>query len=214
MDPTPTNPSSTAHKDLHRDVHAEAGALPGEHPGRSRNPVIKVVDLAWLEFEKPDLTRAEAFARAFGFQTAQHGPDELHLRGTDAGAPCVILRRGAADTLRAAWRSAPPTRSTCCGWPTAPVHPPARCRRSSAACRRPDRPERLPGPRGRGHARTARAARTRSRTVFNVGHDTPRINATQRPPAGARAGAATRPRGAAVDASTSRRSTGTWTTSG
>src|SRR6478736_3776486 len=83
-------PQLDGHKDLHKDLHAEAGA----HPGRSRNPVIKVVDLAWLEFEKPDLTRAEAFARAFGFRIAQHGPDELHLRGTDAGAPCVILRRG------------------------------------------------------------------------------------------------------------------------
>src|ERR1700739_1265635 len=78
----------------HRDLHSEHGALRGEHPGRSRNPVIKVADLAWLEFEKPDLTRAEAFARAFGFQTAQHGPDELLLRGTQAGAPSVILRRG------------------------------------------------------------------------------------------------------------------------
>jgi len=78
----------------HRDLHSEHGALRGEHPGRSRNPVIKVADLAWLEFEKPDLTRAEAFARAFGFQTAHHGADELHLRGTQAGGPCVILRRG------------------------------------------------------------------------------------------------------------------------
>ncbi len=76
------------------DLHSKQGALAGEHPGRSRDPVIKVVDIAWLEFEKPDLLRAEAFARAFGFYTAQRGPDELHLRGTGAGAPCVILRRG------------------------------------------------------------------------------------------------------------------------
>jgi catechol 2,3-dioxygenase-like lactoylglutathione lyase family enzyme len=78
----------------HNELHSEHGALKGEHPGRSTNPVIKVSDLAWLEFEKPDLVRAEAFARAFGFQTAQHTPDELHLRGTDPGAPAVILRRG------------------------------------------------------------------------------------------------------------------------
>jgi len=78
----------------HNELHSEHGALKGEHPGRSTNPVIKVSDLAWLEFEKPDLVRAEAFARAFGFQTAQHSPDELHLRGTDPGAPAVILRRG------------------------------------------------------------------------------------------------------------------------
>ena len=74
-------------KSAHRGLHAEQGALSGEHPGRSRNPVIKVVDIAWLEFEKPDLTRAEAFARAFGFQTAHHGPDELQLRGTQSGGP-------------------------------------------------------------------------------------------------------------------------------
>src|SRR5947209_17064029 len=78
----------------HRGLHSEQGALPGEHPGRCRNPVIKVADIAWLEFEKPDLTRAEAFSHDFGFQTARHDADELHLRGTQAGAPCVILRNG------------------------------------------------------------------------------------------------------------------------
>jgi hypothetical protein len=83
-----------AHRDVHKDLHSEQGSLPGEHPGRSRNPVIKVADIAWLEFEKQDLTRTEAFARAFGFQTAQRAPDELQLRGTAAGAPCVIVRRG------------------------------------------------------------------------------------------------------------------------
>ena len=61
-------------RQTHKDLHSEQGALPGEHPGRSRNPVIKVLDLAWLEFEKPDLTRAEAFARAFGFRTARTTP--------------------------------------------------------------------------------------------------------------------------------------------
>ncbi|MBX9641176.1 MAG: VOC family protein [Mycobacteriaceae bacterium] len=80
--------------DAHHDLHSEQGARPGDHAGRSRNPVIKVADLAWLEFEKPDLTRCEAFARAFGFQTAYRGPGEIALRGTDAGAPCVIVRRG------------------------------------------------------------------------------------------------------------------------
>lgn len=83
------------HLDAHRDLHSERGALSGEHPGRSRNPVIKVRDLAWLEFEKPDLVRAETFARAFGFTTVLRTAEELHLRGTDAGSPSVIIRRGA-----------------------------------------------------------------------------------------------------------------------
>ncbi|MGC7327363.1 2,3-dihydroxybiphenyl 1,2-dioxygenase, partial [Mycobacteroides abscessus subsp. abscessus] len=43
----------------HNELHSEQGALKGEHCGRSRNPVIKVADIAWLEFEKPDLRRAE-----------------------------------------------------------------------------------------------------------------------------------------------------------
>ncbi len=85
MDPT---------KSTHRDSYRRQGPLPGEHPGRSPNPVIKVVDIAWLEFEKTDLTRAEAFARAFGLQAAQRGASELQLRGTRAGTPCVLLRRG------------------------------------------------------------------------------------------------------------------------
>ncbi|HEX4558192.1 MAG TPA: VOC family protein [Mycobacterium sp.] len=78
----------------HNDLHSEQGARNGEHPGRSRNPVIKVADIAWLEFEKPDLVRAEAFAHTFGFATALRTDDELQLRGTDAGAPCVVIRRG------------------------------------------------------------------------------------------------------------------------
>jgi catechol 2,3-dioxygenase-like lactoylglutathione lyase family enzyme len=62
--------------------------------------VIKVRDLAWLEFEKPDLAAAEAFAQAFGFQTVARTADELQLRGADAGAPCVLIRRGAQTRFR------------------------------------------------------------------------------------------------------------------
>jgi len=80
--------------DAHKNLHSEHGAVGAEQPGRSRNPVIKVRDLAWLEFEKPDLVRAETFAREFGFTTVLHTADEVHLRGTDAGAPCVIIKRG------------------------------------------------------------------------------------------------------------------------
>src|SRR5262244_2322321 len=92
-----TRVQEAAARTAHQDLHSEQGALRGEHPGRSRNPIIKVADLAWLEFEKPDLDRAEAFARAFGFATVSRTPDELQLRGTDAGAPCVLLRRGTAS---------------------------------------------------------------------------------------------------------------------
>ncbi|WP_067832356.1 VOC family protein [Actinomadura kijaniata] len=84
----------TDRRDPHTGLHSERGALRGEHPGRARDPVVKVRDLAWLEFRKPDLDRAERFALAFGFTTLLRTADELHLRGTDPGAPCVLVRRG------------------------------------------------------------------------------------------------------------------------
>ena len=119
----------------HNELHSEQGALPGEHPGRSRNPVIKVADIAWLEFEKPDLDRAEAFARAFGFTTALRTPDELQLRGTDAGAPCVLIRRGPRSRfVGTAFRAARRSRRPAAGRRhrrTTPSH----CRNRSAACR-------------------------------------------------------------------------------
>ena len=59
----------TAHHGTHSDLHSEQGALRGEHPGRAANPTIKVADLAWLEFQKPDLAGSERFAHAFGFTT-------------------------------------------------------------------------------------------------------------------------------------------------
>src|SRR6516225_6160374 len=165
----------------HRDLHSEHGALRGEHPGRSRNPVIKVADLAWLEFEKPDLTRAEAFARAFGFQTAHHGADELHLRGTQAGGPCVILRRGPrtrfagvafracdeVDVLRLADKFGAPTRSlpeNIGGLSVVLIDPSGMPVRVVAGMH--EQPEL---PRQRPH-------------VFNFGDDVRRTNAGQRPP--------------------------------
>ncbi len=99
--------TTTPATDGHKNLHSERGALRGDHPGRSRNPLIRVADLAWLEFDKTDLVRAEAFARGFGFGIALRDPAQLHLRGTRAGSPCVILRRGqrtrfAGIALRAA----------------------------------------------------------------------------------------------------------------
>ena len=95
----------TTHHGTHNDLHSERGALRAEHPGRAKNPVIKVLDLAWLEFVKPDLAASERFAHAFGFTTVSRTTDELQLRGTDAGAPCVwpdapLGTRGVADPDR------------------------------------------------------------------------------------------------------------------
>jgi len=81
-------------QDPHRSLHSGTGGLPGEHPGRSRNPLIKVAGLSWLEFEKPDLDRAERFGTDFGFTVADRTPDTLLLRGRWAAAACLVVRRG------------------------------------------------------------------------------------------------------------------------
>ncbi|WP_328394213.1 FAD-dependent monooxygenase [Streptomyces sp. NBC_00390] len=93
-DPTST-PVPAA--DAHQGLHSEQGALRGEHPGRAAQPVIKVIDLAWLEFTKPDLDRAETFAHDFGFITAARTDDTLYLRGAMAGPHCLVIRRGPAS---------------------------------------------------------------------------------------------------------------------
>ena len=92
--PEPAGAVGSGAGDGHRGVHSESGAVRGEHPGRSRNPVIKVEDLAWLEFEKPDLERAEPFLVDFGLVVTDRTPDSLVLRGRWASAPCVVVRRG------------------------------------------------------------------------------------------------------------------------
>lgn len=83
-----------AQSDVHAGLHSEQGRLRGEHIGRSLNPTIKVADLAWLTFEKPDLDRAEVFARDFGFAVAGRDEDALYLRGTLSGSYCLVIRRG------------------------------------------------------------------------------------------------------------------------
>lgn len=165
----------------HSGVHSEQGGLRGEHPGRSVNPVIKVHDLAWLEFQKPDLARAEAFAHAFGLVTALRTPQELHLRGTDAGAPCVIVRRGprssflgpaflaaaAGDVVRlaqAANRTVTRLPESLGGAGVDLVDP------SGLAVRVVSDPHPLPD------------LAAQQPLTWNVGHDAARTNATQRPP--------------------------------
>ena len=81
-------------QDPHRSLHSETGGQRGEHPGRSGNPLVKVAGLAWLEFEKPDLDRAERFYSDFGFTVADRTPETLLLRGRWAAAACLVVRRG------------------------------------------------------------------------------------------------------------------------
>jgi hypothetical protein len=47
-----------------------------------------VLDLAWLEFERPDLGGTERLAAALGLGAVSR------TRGTDGGSACVVVRRG------------------------------------------------------------------------------------------------------------------------
>ncbi len=87
-------------QDPHRSLHGETGARPGEHPGRSNNPLVKIAGLAWLEFEKPDLEVAGRFLADFGFIVAEQTPETLVLRGRQAGAACLAVRRGGSGSRR------------------------------------------------------------------------------------------------------------------
>ncbi|MEU5761609.1 VOC family protein [Nocardia sp. NPDC047648] len=169
------------HHDPHAGLHSENGAVPGEHPGRAREPIVKVHDLAWLEFEKPDLERAEVFAHAFGFATSFRTGDELYLRGADPQAPCVLIRRGArsrfagpafraadtADLLRlaeATGRTVAPLPETL-GGSTVELTDPSGLRVRVVA----DTDE-------------LAALPAQQPQTFNFGHEVARVNRTQRPP--------------------------------
>jgi hypothetical protein len=140
-------------RDPHSDVHSEHGALPGEHPGRAANPIVKVYDVAWLEFEKPDLERTERFAEAFGFTTAWRTANELHLRGSDPGSPCVLVRKAprsrfVGPTFRAADSSDVTRLAKATGAKVEQLPETGRPQRDAGAARgRPSRASRAAGPR-------------------------------------------------------------------
>ncbi|WP_280249408.1 VOC family protein [Nocardia abscessus] len=167
--------------DPHTGLHSERGAVAGEHPGRARDPIVKVHDLAWLEFEKPDLERAEVFGHAFGFSKSLRTADELQLRGADAGAPCVVIRRGTRSRfVGPAFRAAD----------TADLLRLARAASSTVV----NLPESLGGstvdlsdPSGLrvrvvADTHTLPALPAQSPHTLNFGHDLARVNRTQRPP--------------------------------
>ncbi|MBF6221120.1 VOC family protein [Nocardia abscessus] len=167
--------------DPHTGLHSECGAVAGEHPGRARDPIVKVHDLAWLEFEKPDLERAEVFGHAFGFSTSLRTAEELYLRGADPGAPCAVIRRGVrsrfvgpafraadtADLLRLA-RAASGTvvnLPESLGGSTVDLSDPSGLRVRVVA-----------------DTHTLPALPAQRPHTLNVGHELARVNRTQRPP--------------------------------
>lgn len=68
--------------------------------GRASDPIVRALDLAHVELEKPDLDQAERFYRDFGLVPSARTDAALHLRGTGPAHHAVVVRR--ADRPRVA----------------------------------------------------------------------------------------------------------------
>ncbi|TXD57313.1 glyoxalase [Ralstonia sp. TCR112] len=69
-------------------------AQPARHP----RPTTKAIELAYLIFERPDLTKAEQFLTDFGLHTVARDGERLFMRGTSAAPFCYVVHK--ADTDR------------------------------------------------------------------------------------------------------------------
>ncbi len=63
--------------------------------GRATDPTIKVVDVAYVRFAKPDLAAVARFGADFGFLPAAETTDALYLRGYGTAHHCYVAERGA-----------------------------------------------------------------------------------------------------------------------
>ena len=149
-------------------------------PRTGPNPVIKARGLAWLEFDKQDLGRAEVFARDFGLQVHGRTDDTLFLRGARPDTPCDRAQ-GSGVSLprhripgRRGFRPRPPSLGD------------GHQRRGPASGRRRTA-VRLVDPTGievsvvHG-AQTVAPSPLQQPLTWNIAGATPRVNATQRPP--------------------------------
>ncbi|QRY77249.1 VOC family protein [Pseudomonas sp. PDNC002] len=66
-----------------------ATAQPARHP----QPTVKACALAYLIFERPDLETAQRFLDDFGLLLAQREPDCLYFRGTGTAPYCYRVQR-------------------------------------------------------------------------------------------------------------------------
>ncbi|MBM4265508.1 MAG: glyoxalase [Deltaproteobacteria bacterium] len=66
--------------------------------GRADEPLVRVLELAYVTFEKPDLEASERFLTDFGLVRVERTEDAIYLRGHGEDPYCYVLRRG--DTPR------------------------------------------------------------------------------------------------------------------
>ena len=148
------------HHDPHTGLHSEQGALAGRAPGPGEEPGREGARPGLAGVREAGPGRGPRRSRTpSGSATALRTADELQLRGTDPGAPCVLIRqgRGRGSSARRSGRPIPPT---CCGWPRRPGARPRSCRRAWAGSSVDlVDPTGLAGAGGLRHRRAGRAAR-------------------------------------------------------
>jgi catechol 2,3-dioxygenase-like lactoylglutathione lyase family enzyme len=83
------------------------------------DPIIRVLEIAWIRLRSPDLDRQEQFLTDFGLVRSAHTGNALYMRGTDPdhhihiterGDPAVVsiaFRVGSPDDLQRIARAAP-----------------------------------------------------------------------------------------------------------
>lgn len=80
---------------------------PGRIPLERPEPIIRIEDLAFVRFEKPELDRQERFLADFGLVRAHRSSDALYMRGTGPAPHVYVAHRGPAPRfVGAAFRAA------------------------------------------------------------------------------------------------------------
>jgi hypothetical protein len=79
---------------------------PGSVPLDRPEPIIRIEDIAFVRFEKPDLDRQERFLADFGLARAHRSDESLYMRGSGPGHHVYVAHRGsAARFVGAAFRA-------------------------------------------------------------------------------------------------------------
>ncbi len=157
---------------------AEPGSVRIERP----EPIIRVDDIAYVMFEKPDLEQSERFFRDFGLFVSERSSDALYLRGAGERHHVYVAYRGEEPRFRglafeATSRDDLDTLA-------------ARTGRRVEAISEPGGGERvrLEDPHGfvvdviHGQERLPELPTRRKPLPINTPWDKPRVNVTQRPP--------------------------------
>ena len=142
----------STHTDLHKGLHSEQGARSGEHRGRSPTRSSRSATSPGWSSRSRTLPAPKRSPPRSASATVTRTADELQLRGTDPGSPCVLIRRGPRSRF-AGLAFAAQDKADLERLATADRRAnPRASRLDRRPRRRPDRPGRVPGAGGRRHA--------------------------------------------------------------